>query len=284
VLLLQAGAVIALPDDAVPPVPVSLSVPADTTAAVSPDDTPAEPFDAQQKVALSRLAGVGAILGWGLLQWEYGEQPLNANAEGWFQRDTPEGGADKLGHLYTGYVLGRAFGSLYRDWGIAPDRAATQAAVTSLLITGTMELGDGFSPYGISWEDMVMNTAGAWAGQALLRNETWRERLDLRVEYRFNADTSDPSTDYEHSRYLVALKLAGFAPLRDTPLQWLELHGGYYVRGYDDPLAPDERTTYVGLGVNFSRLLRQGGFDRTATVLQFYQPPETTWRLEDELR
>lgn len=250
-----------------------------------PETAPAASgLDAEQKVMLSRLAGVGTILGWGLLQWEYGEQPLNAISEGWFERDTQEGGADKLGHLYTGYVLSRGFGALYRHWGVDPDRAAAQAAVTSLLVTGTMELGDGFSPYGVSWEDMVMNTAGAWAGYALMRNEALRDKVDLRVEYRFNTDTGDPSTDYQHSRYLLALKLGGFEALRDTPLQWLELQGGYYARGYGDPLAPDERTAYVGLGLNLSRLAARGGLRRTATFLQFYQPPDTTARLEDTWR
>lgn len=266
-----------------PVAPVADLVPAgDAVAIVSPEVT-AE-LDAQQRVALSRLAGVGTIVGWGLLQWEYGEQPFNANDEGWFQRDTDEGGADKLGHLYTGYVLSRTFGALYRDWGIEADRAAAQAAVTSLLVTGTMELGDGFSPYGVSWEDMVMNTVGAWAGYALMRNAAWRDRIDLRVEYRVNTDTSDPSTDYEHSRYLVALKLGGFEALRDTPLQWLELQGGYYVRGYDDPLAPDVRTSYVALGLNLSRLAQRAGLRRTATFLQFYQLPDSTLRLEDARR
>lgn len=238
------------------------------------------PFEAQQKVALSRLAGVGTILGWGLVQWDYGNQPFHAESEGWFQHDTTEGGADKLGHLYTGYVLSRIFGSFYRDWDLPPGRAAAQAAVTSLLITGTMELGDAFSPYGASWEDMVMNAVGAWAGYALMRNETWRERLDLRIEYRFNSDATDPSTDYEHARYLVALKLAGFRPLRETPLRWLELQGGYYARGYADALAPDRRTSYIAVGLNFVELTRQRGLDRTASFLQFYQPYDSTLRLE----
>lgn len=241
------------------------------------------PFEAQQKVALSRLAGVGTILVWGVAQWDYGDEAFHVESEGWFQQDTPEGGADKLGHLYTGYVLSRIFGSLYRDWEVPPDRAAGQAAVTSLLITATMELGDGFSPYGASWEDMVMNGVGAWVGYALMRSETWRERLDLRVEYRFNNDSDDPSTDYEHARYLVALKFAGFKPLRDTPLRWLELQGGYFARGYSDPLAPDRRTAYVGLGLNLVELARYGNLKRLATFLQFYQPYDSTLRLEHEL-
>lgn len=240
-------------------------------------------FEPAQKLALSRWGGVGAVLGWGLLQWDYGKRDFHFADEGWFGRDTPEGGADKLGHLYSAYVLSRAFGSLYRDWGYDSARAAREAALTSLLLTGTIELGDGFSPYGTSWQDMTMNAVGAWAGYALMQNPAWRERLDLRVEYRFNSEAHDISTDYEHARYLVALKLDGFERLRATPLRWLELQAGYYARGYSDPAVPDRRTLYVGLGVNFSALARAAGFGRVATFLQFYQPPDSSLRAEREL-
>lgn len=263
--------------------------PASETTAASPGADPlaegsqARLERAELKVLRSRQLAAGVILAWGLLQWDYGSRPLHFRSEGWFGQSTPEGGADKLGHLYTGYLLARGMASLYRDWGLAADRAAREAALTSVLVTTVMEVGDGFSPYGSSGEDLLMNLAGAWAGEALARSPAWRERLDLRVEYRFNTDTSDFTTDYEHARHLIALKLGGFDALRGTPLRWLEVQGGYYTRGYSDPLAPDRRTAYAGLGLNLPLLLRRAGQERTATFLQFYQPPGTTLRLEDRL-
>ncbi|MCC2637039.1 MAG: hypothetical protein K0Q68_758 [Moraxellaceae bacterium] len=263
--------------------------PASATTAASPaaealaEGSQARLERAELKVLRSRQWAAGVILAWGLLQWDYGSRPIHFRSEGWFGQSTPEGGADKLGHLYTGYLLARGMASLYRDWGLAADRAAREAALTSVLVTTVMEVGDGFSPYGISGEDLLMNLAGAWAGEALARSPAWRERLDLRVEYRFNADTSDFTTDYEHARHLVALKLGGFDALRDTPLRWLEVQGGYYTRGYSDPRAPDRRTAYAGVGLNLPLLLRRARQERTATFLQFYQPPGTTLRLEDRL-
>lgn len=237
--------------------------------------------EAMRQVRRSRALGIGVVLAWGLAHWEYGEQPLHARSEGWFGRDTPEGGADKLGHLYTGYVVARSLAALYRDWGLDPGTAARQGALSSLLLTSVMELGDGFSPYGVSGEDAVMNLAGAWAGLELARHEAWRERVDLRVEYRFNRDAGDITTDYEHARYLVALKPAGFRAWRDTPLRWLELQAGYYARGYDTPQAQRRRTAYAGLGLNLPLVLRHAGLERVATFLQFYQPPGSSLRLED---
>lgn len=234
-----------------------------------------------RKVRHSRQFAVGALLAWGLLQWDYGQRSPHLAREGWFQADTDEGGADKLGHFYTAQVLVRSMAWLYRRWGLETESAAREAALTSVLVTAVIEVGDGFSPYGVSGEDMVMNLAGAWAGLALARRPEWQERVDLRVEYDFSNAGNDISTDYENARFLVALKPAGFAGLRDTPLRWLELQAGYYVRGYDDPLAPDRRIPYVAVGLNLPLLLRGAGLPRVAAFLQFYQPPDSSWRLED---
>lgn len=236
---------------------------------------------ADRRVTLTRWAGVGVITAWGLANWDYGEYALHATPEGWFDAHTREGGADKIGHLYSSYLLTRSFDGLYRHWGAKTPVAARDALISSLLLTGFIELGDGFSPYGVSWEDMTMNLAGGLIGYQLATHEGWQRRLDLRMEY-VPSGNPDPLTDYQHARYLAALKLNGFAALERTPLQWLELHAGYYARGYDDPSAPDRRISYLGLGINFSALLARTGWRRTAKVLQFYQVPGTSLRADHE--
>lgn len=238
-------------------------------------------WSTDDRITATRLGGAAFITAWGLAKWDYGDQTLHLQRERWFQKDTREGGADKAGHFYTSHVLTHALGGLYEHWGLARDRAAREAALTSLLITTYMEVGDGFSRYGIAPEDLVMNLAGTWLGYQLYRDETWGRRLDLRLEYRFNGKTGDVLTDYEHARYLVALKFDGFAALADTPLRFFEVQAGYYARGYGDA-SPDRRVGYLGLGLNFSHLAEQFGWRRTATVLHYYQPPDTTARLEQE--
>lgn len=240
------------------------------------------PTDAANgRIALTRWAGIGAITVWGLANWDYGERTLHSGHESWFGADTPEGGADKAGHLYTGYLMTRAFTGLYRHWHHERDAAAREALVSTLVLTSFIELGDGFSSYGISHEDMIMNIAGGLIGYQFAIHENWQRRLDLRMEY-VPSGNPDPLTDYQHARYLVALKLNGFTALERTPLQWLELHAGYYVRGYDDPEARDRRISYVGLGINVSALLQRAGWRRTAKVLQFYQLPGTSMRADHE--
>lgn len=259
----------ALPDT--PPPLVGEASPGSSTAA------------AGRKVRRSRLVGAGIILGWGFLQWDYGERSPHVQSEGWFGQDTAEGGADKLGHLYTGHVLARAMAALYRSWGLDTAPAAREGALTSLLVTSVMELGDSFSPYGLSGEDMVMNLLGAGTGYALAAWPAWQERLDLRVEYRLHSGVDDISTDYEHARYLLALKPAGFARLNAPPWRWLELQGGYFARGYAEAGAPDRRTLYAGVGLNLPLLARRAGLPGLGTFLQFYQPPDSTLRRETPL-
>lgn len=235
-----------------------------------------------QRILATRLAGAGVIAAWGLLSWDYGERSLHGADEGWFEQDSPEGGADKTGHLYTSYVMTRAFAGLYERWSDSRPSAAREAVLTTVLLTGFMELGDGLSPYGISHEDMIMNVAGSLVGYQLATREHWARRLDLRMEYQ-PSGRSDPFTDYEHARYLVALKLDGFDLPQGSPLRWLELHGGYFTRGYDDREARNRRYTYVGIGLNLSRLLDTAGWHRSARLLRYYQIPGTSLQADREL-
>ena len=56
----------------------------------------------REEKALALNLGVGAaVLGWGVANWDYGAGGPRFQSEGWFDRETDEGGADKLGHFYS---------------------------------------------------------------------------------------------------------------------------------------------------------------------------------------
>jgi hypothetical protein len=59
----------------------------------------------EQKAAAMNLGIVAVISGYGFAQWGWGESSFAYNSEGWFESDTESGGADKLGHAYTGAVI-----------------------------------------------------------------------------------------------------------------------------------------------------------------------------------
>jgi len=248
-------------------------------------------FDAdlprETKVRNLNLLAAGTILTWGVFSWDYFQQSPQSANEGWFDHGTDEGGADKLGHLYTTYALSHIYASIYSDWDYHEEDAMRLGAFSALGTMTIMELGDSFSEYGFSYEDMLMNCVGAAAGYWFGTHPEWQKRIDLRLEYAPSLSDfeSDVSTDYEHHKYLLAFKASGFDLLRDTPLNYFELHLGYYTRGYDDYQASQsiddrERTVYVGVGLNVGKLLESVWETR---IFDYLQLPYTYLPLEHDL-
>ena len=110
---------------------------------------------------------------------------------------------------------------------------------------------------------LLMNLAGAGFSYLMARNPDLDRKLDLRAEYWPELNNNfeyDFFTDYEHLKFLLALKAEGFDSITNPWLKNLELQFGYYTRNYDlyYPGSPDlrERNIYVGLGLNVGKLLR----------------------------
>ena len=232
-------------------------------------------WEKEQKVLAVNLGMMAFITAWGVAKWDYFKANPNGQAEGWFGADTDEGGADKLGHLWSAYAFADGLSSKFRDWGYEPEDAAFTGALSSFAIMGFMELGDSFSNYGFSYEDMLMNTLGSASSYLLYKYPALDSKIDLRWEYAPDFSNADIFTDYENTKYLIALKLDGFERLHDTPLGYLEFHLGYFTRGYDDPNAVRERNLYLGLGVNVGRVLSDLGCGRFCNLFDYYQPPYT---------
>jgi Predicted periplasmic lipoprotein (DUF2279) len=218
----------------------------------------------EQKVLLLNAGGVLAITSYGLVFWDYFQTAPKADGEGWFGRTTKYGGADKLGHFWSTYAVGHLFSYVYRWWDFDRDQANTLGALSSLGVQTLMEAGDAFSAdYGFSYEDELMNIAGAGAAYVLGKYPELARKIDFRFEYRptkFRDLTRDVLTNYDNQRYLVALKLDGFDMFHNSYLSYLELQAGYYARGYEewDPGKPDNRRRhlYFGVGLNVSKFVQ----------------------------
>jgi len=219
------------------------------------------------------LIGVGVVTAWGVANWDYFSRSPHAQPEGWFGADTDEGGADKIGHLYSSFAVTHGLSAYFKSQCFNHDDAAYYGALSSFVIMGYMELGDSFSDYGFSYEDFVSNVLGSLAGYYLYKNPSLANKLDIRWEYGFNPTDNDFTTDYENSKYLLAIKFNGFEATRKGLLKHLELHLGYYSRGYDDAAERDERNLYLGIGLNLTDLFRRNGYARTATLFNYYQLP-----------
>lgn len=266
------------------------------TAAEPPPPTAMGPertwWTRERKATAVIAGGNAAVLAYGFAFWDYGSSGFSTQDEGWFAADTDHGGADKLGHAYSAAMLTNVSANLFREWGYDHRDAAGLGAVLGLSVTGVMELGDGISnDYGFSNQDMVANLVGTGFGYLRARFPAVAQRVDFRAEYwPSEAVTSGASTDivtdYEGMRYLLAAKGSGFIADRGNPLRFLELHLGYYTRGFDDDAGNQDdfgRRIYLGVGVDLGELWHRWRGTEGDTLFSYYQVPYTSLRLERNL-
>ena len=199
------------------------------------------------------FAGVNAT-GYG--SWEWGSsKTFSWKQEGWFEADTYLGGSDKLGHAYSSYALTNLLFDHLVVEGRSPERAVLSAMLTTQAIMTYLELRDGYSgQFGFSPEDIVTNLLGSGFAYLRATRPGLRELIDFRLEYEFSGYEAYKA----RSNYLLALKLNGIESLRNSSLRFMELHLGYYTRGYtsaqrEDGFAPS-RYIFVGVGLNLSEL------------------------------
>jgi len=220
------------------------------------------------------LAAVGAgLVAIGLRDWDWGGSEFQFIEEGWFAKNTPHGGMDKIGHSFSTYVIADILTDRIRANASNPAGAPITGALVAFGIMGLGEAVDGFTgKHRFSREDIVANGVGA--AFAILRNSIpgLREKLDWRLMYtpasfeRPGITASEESgilPPYQRQRYIMALKGSGFETLKNTPLRYAELHAGFDARGFEPDERrlgyPIERTFYVGIGLNLNEVLFGAG-------------------------
>jgi hypothetical protein len=240
-----------------------------------------------QKTVLLNAGSMAAVLIYGFSKWDYGKSSFHFENEGWFERDSKYGGADKLGHFWSSYALSHLFSYAYRKWGYTETEANLYGALSNLGFETFMEVADGFSPsQGFSYEDMIMNVLGTGVAYVWGKYPNLARKIDFRMEYtpEFSSRDFGFSTNYERQRFLIALKADGFDFIKNKYLRYLEFQLGYYARGYKDyeEGGPDDRRRkiYVGLGFNVSRVVQK--FVNTR-IFDYVQIPYTSVRKDFSL-
>ena len=237
--------------------------------------------------------------------WDDSSSEFNVRHEDWFGKDTPNGGADKLGHAYSFYASTRLMKSGFEWAGHKPKKAAQLAGITSATLSIGIEIMDGFTEkYGFSTEDMIMNLSGIGIGVLLESYPRWDDLFDIRLKYWLSDDAKrlndyDPLADYSGQTYLLIAKASGVPLLRKhTLLRYLELAVGYGTRGYQPTdgtgSQQTERNVYYGLSLNLSQLLGDTVFKNqqrkknriqkvTENVLEYLQMPGTALLFKNNL-
>jgi hypothetical protein len=215
------------------------------------------------------LAIVGAAIATiGIKDWDWGNgDGFQTIEEGWFAKNTRHGGMDKIGHSFSTYVIADLLTDRIRANASDPAGAPITASLVAFGIMGLVETLDGFTGrHRFSREDIVANGVGALF--SIVRNSVpgMRDLLDWRIMYTPASFERPGITSesgilppYERQRYIMALKGSGYEALRNTPLQYLELHAGFDARGFEEKERelgyPIERSFYVGMGLNLNEIL-----------------------------
>ena len=246
----------------------------------------------EKKLKYLNYGVFGGMMLYGIVFWDYGEQGFEFKNEGWFTTDTKYGGADKLGHALSTYFAVQAFSSIYERWGYDRHRANLYGALSGWGTFLMVEVADATSRYGFSYEDLIMDTIGAGFGYLRREYPGFERRVDFRVEYWpsdavTKGDDTDIASDYSGYKYLLALKGSGFDLTSSTWLQYFELQGGYYTRGFqngdEDYYGDPHRVLYAAVAANLTHVFDKHNWNKTASFLRYYQVPYTYVPIEYNL-
>lgn len=187
--------------------------------------------------------------------------------EGWIGQNTYAGGGDKASHVVSYYIVAKILTGLNIELGMKKDDAALFGTGVSLLAGLVTELGDGRGKYGFSYEDLVMDSVGAFSSLGISYFG-----LDDLVGYRAGLVPAPTAVccpyggtgkDYTQEIYTADLKLAGLADrmrFNAGPARFFLVSVSYSAKGYPyaDPLVR-ERQVGFELGINFAEILRAVG-------------------------
>src|SRR5512140_766910 len=99
---------------------------------------------------------VGSLVGSYFDWWNEDSRSFHFTQEGWFQDYSL--GIDKCGHAYTSYFYFHTFRNLLLWGGARPSTAFWWASGATAFFAVSVEIGDGLSPIGFSFEDLAANS------------------------------------------------------------------------------------------------------------------------------
>jgi hypothetical protein len=137
--------------------------PSDPSTADDPPGRAAEKEPPSKLAAF--LVSAGAVAGSTADSFIQGpHQKFHFGNEGWFGASTYAGGADKASHFVDFHVISKEFALLYEKLRFRRDDSIWMGLGVALLTGLVTEIGDGTTKYGFSYEELVMDTAGAASG------------------------------------------------------------------------------------------------------------------------
>ncbi len=206
-------------------------------------------WSARKIIATGAVGGLlaGSLVGSYNDWWKDAAEPFHFVDDGLFNNYSL--GIDKVGHAYTSYFYFHCFRNVMLWGGYDSSAAFWAAGGTSALFALSIEIGDGFSPYGFSLYDLAFNMGGlgyamAQVGVPFLRNFQLKWSYVPVGGYRWPPHFTD---HYDAHTYWLAVNVHNLLPgeWRGYWPECIQLAVGYGVnKGYT------RRELVIGLDLN----------------------------------
>lgn len=235
---------------------------------------------------------------YGVLFWDWGTvDGFRVRDEGWFGRSTYAGGADKLAHMYSHFLINRASYDLYRNNGLSHQQSLKNSFILASTVGLLIEVGDGISHYGFAVNDLISDMVGIGFGHLLNSHPYLDELIGFQLQWANNTKDpkhkgkkfNDPIDDYNNQKYIINLRFAAIPFLRSNYLtRYINFDTGMYSRETIEPGSTEKisaRTIYYGLSLNITQLLNDL-FPKNdyayygSRISKYYQPPETGFAID----
>ena len=142
-----------------------------TTTAATTDPTGMGGLTPTQMAVLASLGMTAMIGAVGLPAWWWGKPRVKPwiRDTGWFGGPKAyAGGSDKVGHMYTHYIMTLTLADAYMLGGMEALDAALLSSTVAFLLGNGVEAADAITNFGFEYGDVVFNTLGiALAGVAV---------------------------------------------------------------------------------------------------------------------
>lgn len=233
-----------------------------------------------------------AFAAYGAIFWDWGKvSGFRMRDEGWFGNKTYAGGADKLAHIYSHFLINRASYDLYRSNGLSHQASLKNSFILATTVGLLIEVGDGISHYGFAVNDLISDMAGIGFGYLLNSHPYLDELIGFQLYWWDNTQDSqhkgkkfkDPVDDYNNQKYILNVRAAAIPVLRSNYLtRYINFDVGMYSRAFLDSShqLSSARTVYMGLSFNITQLL-QDVFPKSdyayyaSRFTKYYQPRGT---------
>ncbi len=174
---------------------------------------------------------IGTSVVWSVDAWWQGRShPFNFHNEGWFNDYSL--GVDKVGHAYASYFYFHTFHNVMLWGGFDPSTALWWGAGITELLALFLEVGDGFSTFGFSYEDLLSNTLGVTYGLLQVK-VPFLQNFSLKWSYipAGQRDALNFTQHYDAHTYWLSCNIHGLLPdeWKDYWPRFVQLAAGYSV-------------------------------------------------------